>query len=180
MQISMTARHFELTESVKDFINTTCEHFSHYFENIIDVKVILDYNNAKTNNMSVSINVHSSGNDFRAEAEDSDLFKAVDICAQKIEAQLKKERKKEIDNHKNKKKNYSKRSRSFLFKKGKTDDNKIELEEKMFFTTPMETDDAINYMEENNLSYFVYRNTKTEKVDTVIKIDDEHYKIIEA
>ncbi len=180
MQISMTARHFELTDSVKDFINTTCEHFSLYFENIIDVKVILDYNSSKTNNLSVSISVHSSGNDFRAETEDDDLFKAVDLCAQKIESQLKKERKKEISNHKNKSKNYSKRSKSLLFKKGRGDENKIELEENIFFSTPMETDDAIKHMEENDLNYFVYRNTKSEKVDTIIKIDDEHYKIIEA
>ncbi len=180
MQISITARHFDLTDSVKDYLESACEHFSHYFEKIIDVKATLDYNKSKAEDLSVSISVHCSGNDFRAEAENKDLFKAIDECSHKIETQLKKDHEKKADLYKAKQKNYSKRSKSQIYKKGSSDESVIELESKKFFTESMDTDLAIESLEESNLNYFVYRDNKSGKVNTIVKIDDEHYKIIEA
>ncbi len=180
MQISITARHFDLTDSVKDYLESTCEHFSHYFEKIIDVKAIMDYNKSKTENFSVSLSVHCSGNDFRSEAENDILFKAIEECSHKIETQLKKDREKKADHHKAKQKNYTKRSKSQLYKKGDSDENKVEIESNKFFAETMTTDKAIDSLKENNLNYFVYRDDNSGKVNTIIKIDSEHYKIIEA
>ena len=128
----------------------------------------------------MAISVHSSGNDFRAEAEDKDLFKAIDDCSHKIQTQLKKDREKKADLYKSKQKEYSKRSKSSLFKKGNNGENKVELEAEKFFADTMNSDQAIESLERNNLGYFVYRDDKSGKVNTIIKIDQQHYKIIEA
>jgi len=180
MQISITARHFDLTDSVKDYLESACEHFSHYFEKIIDVKAILDYNKSKTETLSVTISVHCSGNDFRAEADDKDLFKAIDECSHKIETQLKKDREKKTDHYNSKQKSYSKRSKSSLYKKGDKGENKVEIGTEKFFADTMNSDQAIESLEQNDLGYFVYRDNVSGKVNTIIKIDNQHYKIIEA
>ena len=44
----------------------------------------------------------------------------------------------------------------------------------------MNSDQAIDSLEQNNLKYFVYRDSDSGKVNTVIKIDEQLYKFIEV
>ena len=144
------------------------------------MKATLDYNKSKSDCFAVAIAAHCSGIDFRAEAENKDSFKAIDECCHKIETQLKKDREKKTEHHKAKQKSYSKRSKSNLYKKAQNGESKVELESHKFFADTMNSDQAIDSLEQNNLKYFVYRDSDSGKVNTVIKIDEQLYKFIEV
>jgi len=45
MQITITARHFELTKAIRDYVETSCLKIERYFDNIINIHVTLGLEN---------------------------------------------------------------------------------------------------------------------------------------
>jgi len=179
MQISITARHFNLTEKVRVYIEKSCEHFSHYFQEIINVDTTMTYSKKEKNHMDVKMSIHASKANFRSEATEADIFNAIDMACLKIEKQLKKNREKRVSHHLKKKEKYSKRVLTSVYHKEKQTKKKQIKTEKIFADT-MTLDQAIETMDNNKLLYFIFNNTVSDRINILVKKDDEHYKLIEA
>ena len=86
MNIQITGRHVEVTDSIKSYVNEKVGKVGHYFDNITSTKVILDVE--KDQQVAEAI-VTVPGSEFVAKAEDKDLYAAIDMLEDKLVRQLK-------------------------------------------------------------------------------------------
>ncbi len=87
MNVRMTARHFDLTEGTKRHIQERSDHFERFFNNIIDLHWILEMDKRRH---TAETSAKVFGALLTSKAEGADLRSAIDLTADKMEAQLKK------------------------------------------------------------------------------------------
>lgn len=89
MNISITARHIELSENLKMYAVDSVQRLNKFFDGIIRCGIILSETNPKRAGRTVEITLHVNGSDMVARATSSDYFKSVDASVEKLERQLK-------------------------------------------------------------------------------------------
>jgi putative sigma-54 modulation protein len=87
MRIEITSRSFEITDSVRDYIEERLNKLTRYFDRIIECHVILQVERFI---YKFEITLHGNGLDLFAEADAEDLYVAFDAAAGKMERQVKK------------------------------------------------------------------------------------------
>src|SRR3954464_7013250 len=97
MRIHVTARHIHLTDALRDYVNKKLSKTQKYFDHLIWAQVILSVEKL---NHKCEIVVHASKHTFRVMATSQDLYAAVDLSSDKIDAQLKKHKERTRDHHK--------------------------------------------------------------------------------
>ncbi len=91
MQISVTGHHLDITDSLRDYINTKFERLERHFDHVTDVHVILE--NEKINNKAeATFNV--SGAKLFAEDHQEDMYAAIDGLTDKLDRQIVKHKEK--------------------------------------------------------------------------------------
>ena len=96
MQITTTARHFELTPALKDHIEDRLTRLTRYFDQLIRSHVTLS---VQKHEHLAEIAMHGNGVDFNGHGKSEDMYVSVDLAVEKLERQLKKYKEK-IRNHK--------------------------------------------------------------------------------
>jgi putative sigma-54 modulation protein len=173
MQITITARHFELTNAIRDYIEESSRKLIKYFDHIIHVSFVLSFEN---NRNIVEMNLHIPKNNMISESEDPNMYMAIDLAIERMEQQVKKLKDKWSDHQKQSVKDTT----SFVYanlieKKEKRSTVKI----KRIAADVMTVNEAIDAFENTNSSYLIFRNEETDRVNVLVKKDDEHYKLIE-
>jgi putative sigma-54 modulation protein len=87
MQIRTTARHFDLTEDLKNFAENQIEKLGRYFDNIIDSHLILDMEKSR---MSAELKVKVYGTVLSSKYRSFDMYDSVEKVIDKMETQIKK------------------------------------------------------------------------------------------
>jgi putative sigma-54 modulation protein len=87
MKIRITSRHQKLAPKMKDYVEEKLERLERYYDRIIDCDVIFDKEKT-AEKVEVNIKVYSTV--INVKAKDPDVTKAVDLCMDKLEVQLKK------------------------------------------------------------------------------------------
>ncbi|MDD3759406.1 MAG: ribosome-associated translation inhibitor RaiA [Acidithiobacillus sp.] len=88
MQLHITGQHLDLTEAIKNRVHEKLGRLDHYFDRVIDGRVVLKFlPHEKLSNVA-EITVSAPGHDFHAEARDADMYVAIDQLADKIDGQV--------------------------------------------------------------------------------------------
>jgi len=96
MQIDVTGRHVEITESLKSYVETKFQRLERHFEHINNTHVILSVEKERQKaEATVQVN---RGNLF-ADNEQEDMYAAIDGLIDKLDRQLKKHKEKLTDHH---------------------------------------------------------------------------------
>lgn len=85
MQISVTGHHIEVTESLKDYVETKFEKLERHFDNVTDVHVILTVEKL---NQKAEATVQISGAKLFAEDTQEDMYVAIDNLTDKLDRQI--------------------------------------------------------------------------------------------
>jgi len=96
MQISVSGHHIEVTDSLKNYVETKMERLERHFDRITNVHVILSVEKLR---QKAEATVSYSGGDTFADAENDDLYAAIDALTDKLDRQLIKQKEK-IKGHK--------------------------------------------------------------------------------
>ena len=96
MNLSITGHHIEVTPAIRDYVKAKVERITRHFDHVIDVNVILTVEKLK---QKVEANVHISGKDLFVQAEDNDMYAAIDNLADKLDRQVLKHKEKSNDVH---------------------------------------------------------------------------------
>lgn len=91
MQLDVTGKNIEVTDSLRDYVREKVERLTRHFDNVIDVHVVLA---VEKHRHFAEINVSASGAALHADAEDKDMYAAVDEMADKIDRQVRKHKEK--------------------------------------------------------------------------------------
>jgi len=85
MQITISGHHLELTEALKDYVNTKLERLTHHHDKITGTDVTLSVEKLEH---KAEARVHVSGKDLFADAIDLDMYAAIDQLTDKLDRQL--------------------------------------------------------------------------------------------
>ncbi len=175
MQITITARHFDLTNAIRDFIEQSCEKLSRYFDHIISIHVILTLENMRNH---VEMNLHASKFNIQSESEEMDMYIAVEAAIEKMEVQLKKLKDKVTDHQKKS----IRKNPDFLyantFEMVAEPASKRMIKTKRIHAEPMSVSDAIDSLMKKESPYMIFKNLETDKVNVLVK-KGELFKLIE-
>ncbi len=86
MQSRTTARHFDLTDELKNFVDKETDKLGKYFNNIIDTHLILD---AEKSRMTAELKVKVYGTVLTSKVRSFDMYESVEKVINKMEQQLK-------------------------------------------------------------------------------------------
>lgn len=85
MQIRTTARHFDLTDDLKNFTENEIEKLGRYFNHIIDTHLILD---AEKSRMTAELKVKVYGTVLTSKVRSFDMYDSVEKVIDKMGGQL--------------------------------------------------------------------------------------------
>ena len=90
MNVSITARKFKAHSTLKDFINAEVESLAKYSDSILDVDVILSFQNTSNSVKTAEIIVKVPGQTLTAAESTDDFNKAIVLAIEKLSRQLQK------------------------------------------------------------------------------------------
>lgn len=83
----ISARHFDLTEEMKQKAEAEMDSLTRFFENIISADMVLD---AERHRRIAELNVKVYNHTLSASGESDDIYNSIDMAVDKIKTQLKK------------------------------------------------------------------------------------------
>lgn len=91
MQVNVTGHHVELTESLRDYVHEKLARLERHYDNITTVQVTLSIEKER---QQAACTLHAAGADIHADAQDVDMYAAIDALADKLDRQLVKHKEK--------------------------------------------------------------------------------------
>ena len=85
MQINLTGRHIEVTESLKEYVDNKFAKLERHFDHINNVYVIL---NVEKLVQKAEATLHLTGGEVFATADSSDMYAAIDSLIDKLDRQV--------------------------------------------------------------------------------------------
>ncbi len=86
MNITTTARHYDLAPALKDYAESKVHNLKKYFDHIVNAHIVFSLEKYR---QRVEVTLHVNGKDMVGRAESEDMYLSVDRAVDKIEEQLK-------------------------------------------------------------------------------------------
>ena len=179
MQVSVTFRHVEPTESLKEYsaekVRKVC---AKYLREPIEAHVILS---VVKHRHQAEINIHAKHFDISAHECTGDLYSAIDLTLDKLESQLRKH-KDRINHHKGRRpaageiKNIP--VEVLEIDEAELSSNPKVVEVDNIPAKPLSIDDAVLQLELNHAEFLVFWNSASESISVIYKRRDGHYGLI--
>ncbi|HNU53726.1 MAG TPA: ribosome-associated translation inhibitor RaiA [Candidatus Syntrophosphaera sp.] len=177
MQITITARRFELTKAIRDYVESSCLKINRYFDNIINVHVTLSLENSR-NICEISLQASKFG--LQSQAEEMDMYLSIDNALDKMEAQIKKLKDRVTDHQKRALKDqFSEFSREtdFLVNPGNRDRKTVKT--KRAVAEMLTVEEAMAKIETQKDEFLIFKNVETDRLNVLVKRDEQNYKLFE-
>lgn len=96
MQLNLTGHHVEITSALRDYVTGKLERLERHFDHVTNVHVVLSVEKLR---QKAEATIHITGNNLFADAEDGDMYAAIDALTDKLDRQIKKHKEKVTDHH---------------------------------------------------------------------------------
>ncbi|HHX35750.1 MAG TPA: ribosome hibernation promoting factor [Gammaproteobacteria bacterium] len=97
MQITITGHQLEVTEALREYINTKFAKLERHFDKITSIRVTLSVEKVK---QKIDATLLIAGGEIIANAEHDDMYAAIDLLVDKLDRQLIKHKEKQLDRQK--------------------------------------------------------------------------------
>jgi len=94
MQINISGHHVEVTQALKDHVHSKIEKLERHFDNITNVQVTLT---VEKTTQKAEATMHVSGAELHANADNDDMYAAIDGMVDKLDRQLLKHKEKMVN-----------------------------------------------------------------------------------
>ncbi len=172
MRYIITGKNIDITEGLRTAIHDKIGKLEKYFTPDTEIHVTLS---VEKDRQKIEVTIPVKGNIIRSEQVSNDMYVSIDLVEEVIERQLKKYKKKIIDQ----------KQAAGSFSSEFMEDEPEETEEvkiirtKRFGMKPMYPEDACVQMELLGHDFFVFRNAETEEVNVVYKRKGNTFGLIE-
>jgi putative sigma-54 modulation protein len=85
MNINLTGRHLEITPAIREHVTSKLGKVKRHFDHVIDINVVLSVDKLQ---QKAEATVHLSGKTVFAEADDSNLYVAIDNLVDLLDRQV--------------------------------------------------------------------------------------------
>ncbi len=171
MEIQLTAKQLKITDAIRAYVQEKTEKAQKYFDHIVWGQVFL-FVEKQTHKCELLI--HTPGQTFRALAEAADLYSAVDLASDKIDAQIKKFKERLRTHHKARQSKESIRQEA-------PDDAAAEMRFAVIrqAVSPMPPDEAVREMEAQGQAFRLFQDRDSKQIHVVFRRDDDSYGILQ-
>jgi len=177
MQITITARHFELTRAIRDYVETSCLKLKKYFDHIITVHATLALENSRN---ICELSLHAARFSLQSEAEEMDMYLSIDNAVEKMEGQIKKLKDRITDHQKRSVKDtFDEFSRTTDIHVNTVDRVRKTIKTKRVVTEVMTVAEALEKMESAKEDFMIFKNLETDRINVLVTKDHEMYKLLE-
>lgn len=179
MQISVTFRHVEPTDAIRDYAAEKVDRVSSkYLRQPLEAHIILSVVKRRHD---AEINIHAAHFDISAHESTGDLYSSIDLAMDKVEAQLRKH-KDRINHHKGRQPSAGE-PRTLPVDIIEADDEggpgaPTVVETDNFPAKPLSVEDAILQLDLKHAEFLVFLNSATEQVSVIYKRRDGNYGLI--
>ncbi|MFP2770063.1 ribosome hibernation promoting factor [Oceanisphaera sp. KMM 10153] len=85
MQINLTGHHVDITDSLRDYVNSKFSRLERHFDNITNVHVVLTLEKLQ---QVAEAKIHLSGGEIFANSQHDDMYAALDGLIDKLDRQI--------------------------------------------------------------------------------------------
>jgi putative sigma-54 modulation protein len=85
MNLQLTGQHVEITPAIRNYVLSKLERINRHFDHVIDVNVVMTIEKL---DQKIEANVHLSGKDIHVEANDADMYAAIDNLTDRLDRQI--------------------------------------------------------------------------------------------
>lgn len=168
MQIIITARDFELTDMIKDYVEQSIKKLKKYFEPIMKANVVLSIEGSRN---IAELVIKAKNFNFVSKAEDNkDMYIAIDSAVEKAETQIKKQIGKLQDHHIRRKTVVAQAQQEPL--------SLPDITYKKVIPPVISVDQAVSELEHNNDNYLLFRNIQNKKLNFIRKTGDNSFDLL--
>lgn len=96
MNLNITGHHVDVTPAIRDYVTSKLDRVIRHFDNVTSVGVILSVEKLQ---QRAEVTVHVRGKDIFVEAEDADLYAAIDAMVDKLDRQVLKYKQKAFEHN---------------------------------------------------------------------------------
>lgn len=96
MHINLTGHHVDITDALRDYVNTKFERLERHFDNVVNVHVILSV--AKLE-QKAEATIQVCGATLHADMVHEDMYAAIDGLVDRLDRQVVKHKEKTTDHH---------------------------------------------------------------------------------
>ncbi|MBW6514579.1 MAG: ribosome-associated translation inhibitor RaiA [Candidatus Syntrophosphaera sp.] len=177
MQITITARHFELTKAIRDYVETSCLKLKKYFDHIITVHATLALENSRN---ICEISLHASRFNLQSQSEEMDMYLSIDNALDKMEAQIKKLKERVTDHQKRALKDqFSEFSRESDILMSPESRVRKTIKTKRVVPEIFNVQEAMEKLDSQKEEFLIFKNIETDRLNVLVKRDDHNYKLFE-
>jgi len=176
MQITITARHFDLTKAIRESVEESCEKLTRYFDHIVNIHITLGLENSRN---LVDMTLHAAKYTLVAQAEAMDMYIAITEAVDNMEAQIKKLKDKVTDHQKRRTKDDPKYVYANLYEHDSHKKTRKVVKTKRMVADIMSVDDAIEKLLEIEDDYFIFKNIETDRINVLVKKDKDNFRLFE-
>lgn len=168
MEIHLTAKHLKVTAPINDYVQQKMEKSQKYFDHIIWGQAFLSVEKRAHNCEFV---IHAPRQTFRALATAADLYSAIDLASDKIDAQIKKFKERLKGKHKNHEEEVAGAQAAAA---GPLKPQVIKQA-----VVPMSPEEAVEEMESLGLAFRLYQDRDSHQINVVYRASDDSYRILQ-
>jgi len=167
MEIQLTAKQLKVTPALREYVQQKMGKAQKYFDHIVWGQAFLF---VEKRVHKAEMIIHAPGQTFRALATAADLYSAIDLASDKIDAQLKKHKERVKTRHK------AKTSETMSEAVPPSDTTFSVLRQAVEPTTP---ERALEELEESGQSFHAYLDRDTDQIHVVFRRSDETFGIVQ-
>ena len=177
MKYNIRGDKLEVTDAIQGYIETKLDKLNKYFkEDDILANVLL---RVRGNNGIIEVTIPTDKFILRSEEEDKDLYAAIDLVADKLERQIRKNK------TRLNRQNFDNKFKELNFDYEVDNEEEDSLDEvivkrKKLEMKPMDEEEAILEMNLLGHEFFVYKDMHTDSINVLYKRKDGNYGLIET
>ena len=178
MQLSVTFRHMEPSDALKDYARDKISRIEKYLDAVLEANVVLSVEKFRH---IADVTIASDGLKINGQEQTEDMYSAIDMVVDKLERQVKRHREK-IRNRKSGKRGKSREEHNQEIPEESTEEPTDRPEvviTQQIFAKPMDLDEAIMQLDIMSDTFLVFTNSETEHINVLYRRDDGHYGLIE-
>ncbi len=171
MQVTVSGRHIEVTEALRQYANDKFSRLDKYLPNAVPVLITLSV--VKKVHHKAEAVIKSNGLLIQASEETGEMYSAIDLLIEKIERRVKRYKEKLVD--------YKHQGSKAEAVSPAAPDDRIPqiIKTKRFDLKPMLPEEAVMQMELLDKEFFIFANVRSGSVNVIYKRKDGNVGLIE-
>ncbi len=175
MNISVTFRHMEPSEALKDYVNDRAGRLTKYVDRPLETNVTLKVEKFR---QIADVVINANGVRIAGEESHEDMYAAIDLVMDKIERQVRKYKSK-ITRHKPAQGREISWRREIYEQESFDDDREpVVVRTEKYFVKPMSVDEAAMQMDLTSQEFLVFNNATSHTVNVIYRRKDGNYGLI--